>query len=244
VSEIVRAKALNWLMEIFIVYRLEKHAYFRAAMLFDCYAQRAEAPLSDRDVELYALTALFLAVKYEAEESRLTMAHLVTFGRDKFSAETFAAAEDRLFARLAYRVGFPTHLDVLDELMLRGNFVFDSSYRLQQVAESVLIRCLLYPHMLRTRPDVLCAAALVYTIRLFYEHYRAVLRAERRAFNRFDLEAKESFLTDRIAQIAKLNKAMLLSVCAELQELVEDFDDYKEKGGLYSIASLEDLDSL
>lgn len=244
VSDITRAKLFNWFMEIFLAFKLNKHAYFRALMLFDSFVQASEKPIQDGEVDLWGLTALFLAVKYEEEESKLSLVNLREFCRDKYSLEHFAAAEETIFTRLGFRIGFPTFLEILEELMLRNDFVFESSHKLKVVAESVLIRCLLYPHMLKTRPDLFCGAALIYTIKLFYEHYRGFLLAAKKPFNKYELRYKEEFFVDSIAKITKLNKSMLLSVCEEIQELVEDFNDYNEKGHLSNIANLVDLDSL
>ena len=244
ISDIIRAKLFNWFMEIFLVYKLNKHAYFRTIMIFDNYVQVCDKPLSDTEIDLWGLSALFIAVKYEEEENKLSLVNLRDFCRDKYTVEHFAAAEETIFTRLGHRIGFPTFSEILDELMLRNDFVFDSSSKLKTVAESVMIRCLLYPHMLKTRPDLFCGAALIYTIKLFYEHYRFFLIAAKKPFNKYELKFKEEFFVDSIAKITKLNKSMLLSVCDEIKELMEDFDDYKEKGGLYNIANLIDLDSL
>ena len=244
VSDIIRAKLFNWFMEIFMVYKLNKHAYFRTIMLFDNFVQTCDKPLQESEVDLWGLAALFIAVKYEEEENKLSLLDLREFSRDKYTKEVFAAAEETIFTKLGHAIGFPTFLEILDELMLRNDFVFESSSKLKTVAESIMIRCLLYPHMLKTRPDLFCGAALIYTIRLFYQHYRSFLLAAKKPFNKYELKYKEEFFVDSIAKITKLNKSMLLSVCEEIQELVEDFDDYKEKGGLYNIARLVDLDSL
>jgi len=244
INEITRAKLFNWFMEIFMAYRLSKHAYFRTQMLFDYFVQIYDKPLADSEVDLWGLAALFIAVKYEEEDNKLSLLSLCEFCRDKYTKEHFAAAEETIFIKLEYRIGFPTYLEIIDELMLRSEFVFESSSKLKTVVESVMIRCLLYPHMLKTRPDLFCGAALIYTIRLFYQHYRGFLMSVKKPFNKHELKYKEEFFVDSIAKITKLNKSMLLSVCEEIQELVEDFEDYKEKVGLYNIANLIDFDSL
>ena len=45
INEEIRMKLFNWLMEIFLRYKLKKHAYFKTIMIFDIFCQNLKLSL-------------------------------------------------------------------------------------------------------------------------------------------------------------------------------------------------------
>lgn len=243
INEEIRMKLFNWLMEIFIRYKLQKHAYFRTIMVFDIFCQNIKRNIEDNEVMLWGLTALFISVKYEEEEYKLNLEKLVEFSCDQLTINHFLEAEEYMFKTIGFNISFPTWLDVLEELMLRSNIFYEKLDKLRGFAEAILIRCLLNIEMINDRADLLCSSVLIYTVNLFHQHYRIFLKSKDQALNEHTLSYQEAVFIDSIAKVTKLNKAMMESVRERVEEMLERFEEFNQRGELNNIASLADLES-
>ena len=243
IEEENRMKLFNWLMEVSIAYRLKKHAYFKTLMILDLFLQELGRPLQINEIQLWGLTALFIAVKYEEEDYKFDLKKLVEFSKNSYSTTDFIKAEEIMFRKLGFNVSFATFLDVLEELMMRNNIFFERFDKFRNVAETILVRCLLSTEMLKVRADLFCSSVLLYTVSLFYEHFIYYLESKGKNVNRSELNYKETVFLDSIAKVTRLNKEMMTSVKERIREVLENFESLNFEGALNHIANLCDLDA-
>lgn len=243
VEEETRGKLFNWLMEVFLAYKLTKRAYFRTIMIFDLFLQTLNKPIEGPEIQLWGLAALFISVKYEEEEYRLDLETLVNLSRKRFSAIDFARAEEVMFRRLGFDVSFATFYDIWEELILRMGFYIEKYDKLRIVSENIFLRCLLRTDMLKVRADLFCASVLIYTVSLFYEHYIYFRESIGKTVNKAELEYREMMIFDGVAKVTRLNKEMINSVKEQIRDALESFEEQNRNDSLNHIAKLCDLEN-
>lgn len=65
ITSALRAKMIDWMIEVLSSYKMTEESFFRSVYLMDTYMLKCRNSLEIKDLHLIGLTAMFTATKYE-----------------------------------------------------------------------------------------------------------------------------------------------------------------------------------
>lgn len=121
VTEYLRAKMVDWMLEVFGNYEKtsSNRTYFRAVGLLDQFLIRAPRVLKNEDLHLVGIGCLFLASKQE-DVYHISLDDVFSkVGHKRFSHTQIKEVEFEILTALEFRTTFPTSLHFLTTLVHR-----------------------------------------------------------------------------------------------------------------------------
>jgi len=167
----VRARVVNWMVEVLCKTAGEAcHAsVFRSVLLLDLYFKHSERVVDVQRVQLAAITAVYLACKYESA-SHHTAAYLcerACYG--KFTKHDIFATEIEMLKTLGFTLKHTTALDML-YLYLHHYFNAEQPQfgELRDLCTSALMRCVVDDKMVSLPMAELCTCVLVVCVQTLF----------------------------------------------------------------------------
>jgi len=221
ISPILRAKMVNWMIEIHDFFHLSKRTFFLSVAIMDNYYAKTQRILSESDVHLTGLTCMFMASKLEEVIPLRLKIVYDKIGRRQIAKELIVQKEQEIFQTLDYDTWFVTPLNLLDHYMITivdyfmsrpGKKLSDEDWNilklLKEGAAKFLIMCAYDHRMQKYIPSSLTAGAIYaksIKINLLYSY-------------RF-----QDILTEAIGFISseEENNVMAMEACAQEIEILE-----------------------
>jgi hypothetical protein len=133
ITERMRCRMVDWMIEVLTNYRCEDHAFFIAINLMDRYFKAVEANnkfLQPVDLHLVGVTTMFMASKYQdIYPLRLKVVH-EKIAHKKLSVEEIKSKEEDISRYLNYIVGKPTQWDFINHFVEELFFTNSNDFHL------------------------------------------------------------------------------------------------------------------
>lgn len=112
-QEKFRAKMVDWMIEVFGIYKQKPRTIFKAIQIMDSYysAKRQVVPLEE--LHLNGIVCILIASKVEEVSYIKLRAAVETIGRNKFSVSQVASREMEILSTINFSTNFPTIYDLL-----------------------------------------------------------------------------------------------------------------------------------
>ncbi len=114
VTPLVRAKMINWLVEVLSIYKLSRRTLFLAVALMDNYYLRTEKILTEDDIHLTGVTCMFIACKLEEVTCPRLSAVCNQIAHGQLTKTNVREKEQEIVSTLGFRLLFTTSLHLLE----------------------------------------------------------------------------------------------------------------------------------
>lgn len=151
----MRSILVDWLIAAHGEFKLADETLYLTASLLDRFL--AKAAVTQTELQLAGLTALWIASKYVETYHVPYLAELKHICNHCYSSEDFVAAEEHILKTLDYQVTVPT----ADKFMSRYLKAANADETMTNVASYILDGTLLSCNLLAYRPSELAAAAVM-----------------------------------------------------------------------------------
>ena len=101
-SPSVRERMVDWMVEVFSVYKCDPGTFELAVHIMDCFFSRTKKKLQDEDIHLIGLTCIYISSKVE-DIAPLRMSHIVkSIGHNTFNAKTIIKKEREIIKAIDF----------------------------------------------------------------------------------------------------------------------------------------------
>lgn len=107
ITEKLRARMMDWMIEVLKIYQQSEETLFRAFALMDDYLAQTKAVVKPADLHLLGSTCMFLASKQEEVKPIKLSALLVDICKDKIPVEAIFAKELEVLSTIGFRAHRP-----------------------------------------------------------------------------------------------------------------------------------------
>jgi len=168
----LRTRMIDWMIEVLGNYHqfTSHQTFFLAVSIMDLYFKNSQKRLTDNDVHLSGVAAMFLASKYDDVYHIPLKDFISRVSHNKFTAEDIKEKEWEILKALDYNVSFPTVLNYLERLIYK-NFHEDSCNMLKNIKDAaihILRMCLHDYNIINFPPLTLALAVLCYCIKCYF----------------------------------------------------------------------------
>ena len=92
-SPSIRERMVDWMVEVFCVYKCDPGTFELAVHIMDCYLSRTNKKIKDEDIHLIGLTSIYISSKV-CDVTPMRMIHIVkSIGHNTFNAKTIINKE-------------------------------------------------------------------------------------------------------------------------------------------------------
>eukprot|EP01016_Furgasonia_blochmanni_P045574 TRINITY_DN6448_c0_g1_i16.p1 TRINITY_DN6448_c0_g1~~TRINITY_DN6448_c0_g1_i16.p1 ORF type:complete len:592 (-),score=159.20 TRINITY_DN6448_c0_g1_i16:147-1862(-) len=173
ITPALRAKMLDWMMEVFGNYpsTTTNYTYFLSMHLLDMFCKKCKSRrLRDSDVHLLGVVCMFMASKYE-DVYHITLNDFVErVAHKKFSAEQIKEREWEILRALNFNVGIPSTLYYLEKNLYKY-FGDDPTNALAEIKLNsiyLLKMCYFDIRFLKYKPYLFSLSIMFYTVKSFF----------------------------------------------------------------------------
>ncbi len=134
ISERMRCRMVDWMIEVLANYRCEDHAFFIALNLMDRYlkAVENEKTLQPADLHLLGVTTMFMASKYQDIYPLRLKVVYEKIAHKKLSLEEIKSKEEEVSRALNYIVGKPNQWDFINHFVEEIFFTSGNDFHINQ----------------------------------------------------------------------------------------------------------------
>ena len=101
-SPSVRERMVDWMVEVFSVYKCDPGTFELAVHIMDCFFSRTKKKLQDEDIHLIGLTCIYISSKVE-DIAPLRMSHIVkSIGHNTFNAKSIIKKEREIIKAIDF----------------------------------------------------------------------------------------------------------------------------------------------
>jgi hypothetical protein len=118
ISEYMRAKMVDWMVEVLSAFSLSTRTLFLSVRLMDSFFKQSQATLFTSDLHLIGVVCMFVASKYEDVKPLKMKTLYEKIGHRRIAIDQIHTAERVLLSTLNYQVSLPTLLDFLEEALI------------------------------------------------------------------------------------------------------------------------------
>lgn len=98
----VRERMVDWMIEVFSVYKCDPGTFELAVHIMDCFFSRTKKKLKDEDIHLIGLTCIYISSKVE-DIAPLRMSHIVkSIGHNTFNGKTIIKKEREIIKTIDF----------------------------------------------------------------------------------------------------------------------------------------------
>ncbi len=98
----VRERMVDWMVEVFSVYKCDPGTFELAVHIMDCFFSRTKKKLKDEDIHLIGLTCIYISSKVE-DIAPLRMSHIVkSIGHNTFNVKTIIKKEREIIKTIDF----------------------------------------------------------------------------------------------------------------------------------------------
>ena len=98
----VRERMVDWMVEVFSVYKCDPGTFELAVHIMDCYFSKTKKKLKDEDIHLIGLTCIYISSKVE-DIIPLRMSHIVkSIGHSSFNGKTIIKKEREIIKTIDF----------------------------------------------------------------------------------------------------------------------------------------------
>eukprot|EP00826_Nyctotherus_ovalis_P039941 TRINITY_DN387_c0_g1_i3.p1 TRINITY_DN387_c0_g1~~TRINITY_DN387_c0_g1_i3.p1 ORF type:complete len:364 (-),score=43.02 TRINITY_DN387_c0_g1_i3:342-1433(-) len=117
IPQLLRAKMVDWMIEVTNIFELQHQTFFLAVMLMDLFYANTRDWFNSKDVHLTGMVSMFVASKY-VDYVCIKMKELVNdVGHGEFSVDEVKAKEREMMRTLGFVIMFPTVFTFLEYLL-------------------------------------------------------------------------------------------------------------------------------
>lgn len=116
ISSAMRAKMIDWMVEIVSSFEMALETFFLSVKLMDFFLRRTKTCYADESVHMLGMACMLIAAKFEEVKPFTLKAMVETIGKNKFPAHTFLLAEKTILHEINYELSLVTPLTVLEFL--------------------------------------------------------------------------------------------------------------------------------
>ena len=117
IAPLLRAKMVNWMIEVLNTFECEDQAFFVAVGLMDLYFASSAKMLNADDVHLAGIVAMFIASKYvDYYPLKMKVVH-EKIAHGSFAIESIKTKEREIMRTIKFCVTFPTVLNFIDQFI-------------------------------------------------------------------------------------------------------------------------------
>jgi cyclin B len=124
ISKELRARMVNWMIEVTNIFETQHHTFFTAVTIMDLFYANSTKILNSEDIHLTGMVSMFIASKY-VDYCHLSMRRLITdIGHNSFTVKQIKDKEREIMKTLGFNIIFATTLTFLDNFiqkLLFGN---------------------------------------------------------------------------------------------------------------------------
>ena len=117
IRPILRAKMVDWMIEVLSNYMFSRRCFFLAVSLMDNYYQNATKVCDEQDVHLTGVTCMYMATKLEEVYPLRLMVVYSKIGHGVLSTNAIIEKEREILKVLNYEVMYTTSINILDMYM-------------------------------------------------------------------------------------------------------------------------------
>ena len=117
ITPLLRAKMVNWMIEVLNTFECEDHTFFVAIMLMDMYYAHATKMQTADDVHLTGIVAMFIASKYVDYYPLKMNIVQEKIGHGTFSVDNIKVKERDMMCTLKYNIALPTALTFVEHMI-------------------------------------------------------------------------------------------------------------------------------
>jgi hypothetical protein len=166
----LRAKMVDWLVEVVYKFELGTITFFRAVKIMDRFLQLTNQVFASADVLIIGVTALFIAAKLEDSFSYSLRTFVHHMGHDKFTEKQVISLEKKMLVTLAFEVDIVVSLEFL-EIIVKA---YDLAEPVKYAAENALVLFQLY-YNTQYSPSIEAVCALILALGPNSDFERTVL---------------------------------------------------------------------
>lgn len=113
VTPTLRAKMVDWMIEVLSSYKMSEDTFFRSVGLMDQYFKSEDRLLETKDIHLVGVAAMFSAMKYEEIHPLRLSLIAEKIARKKFTKQEIVDKESRMMQVLGFSLGSSSILDIV-----------------------------------------------------------------------------------------------------------------------------------
>ena len=114
----MRARMVDWMIEVFAIYRKNEDTYFQAVYLLDKYLASCDSILDDTHVHLIGVSCMFSASKYLDYEGICMKEIWESISHGVFKAKNILKTENAIFQALDYEYDIVTPFHFITTIMM------------------------------------------------------------------------------------------------------------------------------
>lgn len=118
VTEFMRAKMVDWMVEVLSAFSLSTRTLFLSVRIMDKFFKQSQTTLFTSDLHLIGVVCMFVASKFEDIKPLKMNQVYDKVGHRRLSVAQIHTAERVLLTTLDYQVSLPTLLDFLEEALI------------------------------------------------------------------------------------------------------------------------------
>ncbi|EAR88519.2 amine-terminal domain cyclin (macronuclear) [Tetrahymena thermophila SB210] len=216
ISYQLRAKMVDWMIEVMKSYKCSEETYFMAVRIMDSFLEKCKQKKSPLDIHLIGVTCIFIASKYEEIYPLRIQIIEERISHNKLSQEQIKQTEAEILNTLDFKLlGTSPYEIAMQTLTLIGLQDKLSHEEFQYCHRVCLYLCkmILYDYeYFKSIPYSVSAASIMYIVF--------------KIFNQMIQEFSADVIIQTVIQILQVDKNTLIQSSARILNLAKNFDEY------------------
>ncbi|KAL4469497.1 hypothetical protein ABPG74_004750 [Tetrahymena malaccensis] len=216
ISYQLRAKMVDWMIEVMKSYKCTEETYFMAVRIMDSFLEKCKQKKSPQDIHLIGVTCIFIASKYEEIYPLRLQIIEERISHNKLSQEQVKQTEAEILNTLDFNLlGTSPYEIAMQTLTLIGLQDKLSHEEFQYCHRVCLYLCkmILYDYeYFKSIPYSASAASIMYIVF--------------KIFNQMIQEFSADVIIQTVIQILQVDKNVLIQSSARILNLAKNFDEY------------------
>lgn len=250
-----RASLYDWLLGVTMELKLQKKIYFRALMTCDKYLLNHFQPIFNHHgdfperMQFYlcsvALSCLFLVCKYEGKQYLPYQKFTQFLNCEHGSPEILVEFESDILQTIDYSLSFDTYIDVIDNEMVKNNYITEDFLMIKLFCEYILLRTVVVEsEFLDIDIRLFCVSLLVYVITFIYDYSQKVFKNKKKAFQIAEFNRQKVLHLELIRKKTTFDTSVVYSVINRIKDKLNNFESdesYRERKNICQGINLEPI---
>jgi hypothetical protein len=122
INQYVRAKMVDWMVEVFAVYAYDEESFFMAVNIMDKYLATTESNYKNQDIHLLGMVAMYVSSKLEDINPLRAKDVQTHIGHGSFTLQQIHELERRICQTLQYKLIFTSQIQFLRNYIAQLQF--------------------------------------------------------------------------------------------------------------------------
>ncbi|KAL4488076.1 hypothetical protein ABPG72_009414 [Tetrahymena utriculariae] len=216
ISYQLRAKMVDWMIEVMKSYKCSEETYFMAVRVMDSFLEKCKQKKTPQDIHLIGVTCIFIASKYEEIYPLRLQIIEERISHNKLSQEQIKSTEAEILNVLDFNLlgasPYEIAMQTLTLIGLQDKLKHEEFQYCHRVC-LYLCKMVLYDYeYFKNIPYTVSAASIIYIVF--------------KIFNQMIEDFSADIIIQTVIQILQVDKNTLIQSSARILNLAKNFDDY------------------